>query len=107
MKNPFEERVVDHFTASEIATLQSRLNKQLGPEYISTRPGNGGGKVAYLEGNKAIALANEVFGFNGWSSSLGQVQIDYVWFIPRLRGLLLTSRRSMSFRTARSAWDCQ
>ncbi|EAT87536.2 hypothetical protein SNOG_05145 [Parastagonospora nodorum SN15] len=76
--NPFEERVVNGFTASEIATLQSRLNKQLGPEYISTRPGNGGGKVAYLEGNKAIALANEVFGFNGWSSSLGQVQIDYV-----------------------------
>lgn len=78
VKNPFEERVVSGFTASEIATLQSRLNKQLGPEYISQRPGNGGGKVAYLEGNKAIALANEVFGFNGWSSSLGQVQIDYV-----------------------------
>ncbi|KAF2035595.1 hypothetical protein EK21DRAFT_54137, partial [Setomelanomma holmii] len=76
--NPFDERVVNYFTASEIATLQSRLNKQLGPEYISTRPGSGGGKVAYLEGNKAIALANEVFGFNGWSSSLGQVQIDYV-----------------------------
>ncbi|USP76625.1 uncharacterized protein yc1106_03899 [Curvularia clavata] len=78
VKNPFEERVVNGFTASEIATLQSRLNKQLGPEYISQRPGNGGGRVAYLEGNKAIALANEVFGFNGWSSSLGQVQIDYV-----------------------------
>ncbi|KAB2108354.1 hypothetical protein AG0111_0g3477 [Alternaria gaisen] len=78
VKNPFEERVVNGFTATEIATLQSRLNKQLGPEYISQRPGNGGGKVAYLEGNKAIALANEVFGFNGWSSSLGQVQIDYV-----------------------------
>ncbi|KAL7776880.1 hypothetical protein CFE70_007300 [Pyrenophora teres f. teres 0-1] len=78
VKNPFEERVVNGFTATEIATLQSRLNKQLGPEYISQRPGYGGGKVAYLEGNKAIALANEVFGFNGWSSSLGQVQIDYV-----------------------------
>ncbi|KAF1835123.1 hypothetical protein BDW02DRAFT_496705 [Decorospora gaudefroyi] len=78
VKNPFEERVVNGFTASEIATLQSRLNKQLGPEYISQRPGNGGGRVAYLEGNKAIALANEVFGFNGWSSSLGQVQIDYI-----------------------------
>ncbi|XPT00764.1 DNA repair protein rad52 [Ascochyta lentis] len=78
VKNPFEERVVPNFTAQEIATLQSRLNKQLGPEYISQRPGNGGGRVAYLEGNKAIALANEVFGFNGWSSSLGQVQIDYV-----------------------------
>ncbi|KAL6706111.1 DNA repair protein rad52 [Coniothyrium glycines] len=82
VKNPFEERVVNGFTATEIATLQSRLNKQLGPEYISQRPGNGGGKVAYLEGNKAIALANEVFGFNGWSSSLGQVQIDYVDELP-------------------------
>lgn len=81
--NPFEERVVNGFTAVEIATLQSRLNKQLGPEYISQRPGNGGGRVAYLEGNKAIALANEVFGFNGWSSSLGQVQIDYVRFLAR------------------------
>ncbi|KAF2636061.1 alpha/beta-hydrolase [Massarina eburnea CBS 473.64] len=78
VKNPFEEPRVDQFSAQEIATLQNRLNKQLGPEYISQRPGNGGGKVAYLEGNKAIALANEVFGFNGWSSSLGQVQIDYV-----------------------------
>ena len=78
VKNPFEERVIPNFTAQEIATLQSRLNKQLGPEYISQRPGQGGGRVAYLEGNKAIALANEVFGFNGWSSSLGQVQIDYV-----------------------------
>ncbi|KAJ5060441.1 hypothetical protein J3E72DRAFT_233710 [Bipolaris maydis] len=78
VKNPFEERVNSNFTASEIATLQTKLNKQLGPEYISQRPGNGGGRVAYLEGNKAIALANEVFGFNGWSSSLGQVQIDYV-----------------------------
>ncbi|KAF1928661.1 uncharacterized protein M421DRAFT_62791, partial [Didymella exigua CBS 183.55] len=78
VKNPFQERVVPNFTAQEIATLQSRLNKQLGPEFISQRPGQGGGRVAYLEGNKAIALANEVFGFNGWSSSLGQVQIDYV-----------------------------
>lgn len=103
MTNPFEERVVDHFTASEIATLQSRLNKQLGPEYISTRPGNGGGKVAYLEGNKAIALANEVFGFNGWSSSLGQVQIDYVCVGTRCEDPLLTRNRSMSTRTARSA----
>jgi DNA recombination protein Rad52 len=104
VKNPFEERVVNQFTAQEIATLQSRLNKQLGPEYISQRPGNGGGRVAYLEGNKAIALANEVFGFNGWSSSLGQVQIDYV----RTRTLqdltqTLTVGRSMSTRMARLA----
>jgi DNA recombination protein Rad52 len=103
VRNPFEERVVNQFTAQEIATLQSRLNKQLGPEYISQRPGNGGGRVAYLEGNKAIALANEVFGFNGWSSSLGQVQIDYVRS-NNLQDLakMLTVGRSMSIRTARS-----
>jgi DNA recombination protein Rad52 len=98
---------VNRFTATEIATLQSRLNKQLGPEYISTRPGNGGGKVAYLEGNKAIALANEVFGFNGWSSSLGQVQVDYVRADAATHVYDANGRRSMSNRTARSAWVCQ
>ncbi|OCL09922.1 hypothetical protein AOQ84DRAFT_362845 [Glonium stellatum] len=80
IQNPFEEKTprVNEFTAQEIATLQTRLNKQLGPEYISTRPGAGGGKVAYLAAEKAINLANEVFGFNGWSSSIQQVQIDFV-----------------------------
>lgn len=78
--NPFLEhkRHVSEFTAQEIATLQSRLEKQLGPEYISTRPGNGGGKVHYLAAEKVINLANEVFGFNGWSSAIQNVQIDFV-----------------------------
>ena len=78
--NPFVERTthVTDYTAQEIATLQSRLEKQLGPEYISTRPGNGGGKVHYLAAEKVINLANEVFGFNGWSSAIQTVQIDFV-----------------------------
>lgn len=78
--NPFVEQKphVSEFTAQEIATLQSRLEKQLGPEYISTRPGNGGGKVHYLAAEKVINLANEVFGFNGWSSAIQNVQIDFV-----------------------------
>ncbi|KAF2490862.1 hypothetical protein BU16DRAFT_530457 [Lophium mytilinum] len=76
--NPFEDPRVSNFTAQEIATLQSRLSKQLGPEYVSTRPGAGGGRVAYLEAQKAINLANDVFGFNGWSSSVREVTIDFV-----------------------------
>ncbi|EME44443.1 hypothetical protein DOTSEDRAFT_53542 [Dothistroma septosporum NZE10] len=78
--NPFIEKTphITEYTAQEIATLQSRLDKQLGPEYISTRPGNGGGKVHYLAAEKVINLANEVFGFNGWSSSIINVQIDFV-----------------------------
>ncbi|KAL9127607.1 MAG: hypothetical protein Q9217_003541 [Psora testacea] len=45
--NPFKETKphVSEYTAAEIATLSRRLEKQLGPEYISSRPGAGGGKV--------------------------------------------------------------
>ncbi|CAL5873873.1 uncharacterized protein PFLUO_LOCUS8156 [Penicillium psychrofluorescens] len=78
--NPFEEpqRRMSEYTAQEIATLQARLDKKLGPEYISSRPGAAGTKVHYLAADKCINLANEVFGFNGWSSSIQNVQIDFV-----------------------------
>lgn len=78
--NPFEEAKprVSQFTATEIATLQSRLEKQLGPEYLSARSGPGGQKVHYIAAEKCIALANEVFGFNGWSSSIQNIQVDFV-----------------------------
>src|SRR5271156_4904292 len=78
--NPFEETRprLSEYTAQEIATLQSRLDKQLGPEYISSRPGASGQKVHYLAAEKVINLANEVFGFNGWSSAIQNIQIDFV-----------------------------
>lgn len=78
--NPFEEpqRRINEYTAQEIATLQVRLDKKLGPEYISARPGAAGQKVHYLSADKCINLANEVFGFNGWSSSIQTIQIDFV-----------------------------
>lgn len=78
--NPFDEEPtkLSPYTVEEIATLQSRLDKQLGPEYISSRPGAGGTKAYYLAADKVINLANEVFGFNGWSSSIRNIQIDFV-----------------------------
>jgi DNA repair and recombination protein RAD52 len=78
--NPFEDTQprLNEYTAQEIATLQSRLDKQLGPEYISSRPGAAGQKVHYLAAEKVINLANEVFGFNGWSSAIQNIQIDFV-----------------------------
>ncbi|KAL2758204.1 hypothetical protein ACRALDRAFT_2025835 [Sodiomyces alcalophilus JCM 7366] len=78
--NPFEEpqRRVSEYTAQEIATLQSRLERQLGPEYISSRAGPSGQRVHYITAEKCIALANEVFGFNGWSSSIQNIQVDFV-----------------------------
>jgi DNA repair and recombination protein RAD52 len=80
MTNPFEEVKprISEYTAQEIATLQSRLEKQLGPEYISSRAGPSGQKVHYLAAEKCIQLANEVFGFNGWSSQIMDVQVDFV-----------------------------
>lgn len=79
MPNPFEEAKlrVSGWTAKEIATISARLDKQLGPEYISARAGPGGSKVHYLTADKCIALANEVFGFNGWSSSIQNIQVDF------------------------------
>ncbi|UZJ56850.1 hypothetical protein CBS101457_006170 [Exobasidium rhododendri] len=65
--------------ARQIATLQARLAQRLGPEYISSRQGpGGGGKLSYLEGWKAIDLANEVFGFNGWSSAVVRMDVDFL-----------------------------
>ncbi|KAI1205111.1 recombination protein Rad52 [Annulohypoxylon truncatum] len=78
--NPFEEARphISEFTATQIATLQSRLEKQLGPEYLSARSGPSGQKVHYIAAEKCINLANEVFGFNGWSSSIQNIQVDFV-----------------------------
>ncbi|KAF3760569.1 recombination protein Rad52 [Cryphonectria parasitica EP155] len=78
--NPFEvaQPRISEYTAQEIATLQSRLEKQLGPEYLSARTGPSGQKVHYIAAEKCIALANEVFGFNGWSSTIKEIQVDFV-----------------------------
>ena len=66
-------------TAQQIATLQAKLDKKLGPEYISQRPGpSGQDKLTDAEGWKIINLATEVFGFNGWSSSITSLAVDYV-----------------------------
>lgn len=68
-------------TALKIVRLQEKLNMKLGPEYISQRPGPGGGpKLTYAEGWKIINLANEVFGFNGWSSSVVSLVTDFADF---------------------------
>ncbi|KAI9680546.1 MAG: DNA repair protein rad52 [Caeruleum heppii] len=78
--NPFadpDRRIVE-YTAHEIVTLKNRLEKQLGPEYISTRPGASGQRVHYLAAEKCINLANEVFGFNGWSSAIQNIQVDFI-----------------------------
>ncbi|KAJ7363291.1 DNA repair protein rad52 [Desmophyllum pertusum] len=67
-----------HFTTEEHEAVQNALNQKLGPEYISQRAGAGGQKLAYVEGWKLINLANQTFGFNGWSHSVTHQNIDFV-----------------------------
>ncbi|KAI9567556.1 hypothetical protein HD554DRAFT_2173328 [Boletus coccyginus] len=73
---PFSE---DGSISKQIATLQVKLDKKLGPEYISQRPGpDGGPELTYAKGWKIINLTNEVFGFNGWSSSILSITTDFL-----------------------------
>lgn len=58
--------------------ISYHLSQQLGPEYIAYRQGNGGIRVPYLEGWKVINLANEVFGFDGWTSEVMSQSMDYL-----------------------------
>ncbi|CDO92094.1 unnamed protein product [Kluyveromyces dobzhanskii CBS 2104] len=58
--------------------IQTKLDKKLGPEYISKRVGFGSSRVAYIEGWKAINLANQIFGYNGWSTEVKNVTIDFL-----------------------------
>ena len=72
-------------TVLKIAALQAKLNQKLGQEYISQRPGPGGPKLTYAEGWKMINLANEVFGFNGWSSTVVSLTTDFIDFNEETR----------------------
>ncbi|XP_051886432.1 DNA repair protein RAD52 homolog isoform X3 [Pristis pectinata] len=66
------------YTAEEYQAIQCALQRRLGPEYISQRPAGGGQKVCYIEGHRVVNLANELFGYNGWSHSITQQNVDFV-----------------------------
>lgn len=65
------------YSEDEACEVQARLDTKLDASHLSYRPA-AQGTVAYLEGWKAINLANEVFGFNGWSSEILSFTIDFV-----------------------------
>ncbi|XP_075870891.1 DNA repair protein RAD52 homolog isoform X2 [Nelusetta ayraudi] len=66
------------YTAEEHQAVHDALRRKLGPEYISTRMAGGGQKVCYIEGHRVVSLANEMFGYNGWSHSITQQNVDFV-----------------------------
>ncbi|KAJ2725172.1 DNA repair protein rad52 [Coemansia sp. Benny D115] len=66
------------FNPDETMLMDSTLRKKLGPEHISSRQGMGNSRLSYVEGWRIISIANEIFGFNGWSSSIQNLTIDFM-----------------------------
>jgi DNA repair and recombination protein RAD52 len=86
LEDSFAETKPPVFDIGVSQTIQAKLNKRLGPEYVSQRPAPGGGpKLTYVEGWKIIGLANEVFGYNGWCSTVTKIETDFVDMDPETR----------------------
>ncbi|KAL6950286.1 hypothetical protein ACO0OE_000763 [Hanseniaspora uvarum] len=68
---------IREFSLIEQSTIEFLLQKKLDKSLISHRPGPGGTKTAYLEGNVVIDLANRILGFNGWSFQIKHLTIEH------------------------------
>ncbi|KAI5148926.1 DNA repair and recombination protein RAD52 [Enteropsectra breve] len=64
------KRQTREFSPKEKKKIAQELHRNLGPDFLSTRVGFGRTKVTYVEGWLIIALANKIFGFDGWSSKM-------------------------------------
>lgn len=60
------------FSPEEWEHATRELERKLEPELVSMRPG-GHASVNYITGENAVRLANKIFGFNGWSTRILEV----------------------------------
>ncbi|CEI94678.1 Putative DNA repair and recombination protein RAD52 [Rhizopus microsporus] len=85
------------FTEEEIKLISEKLQRSLGPEFLTQRPGPSG-RLTYIEGKTAINLANEIFGFNGWTSEIKDTTVDFADVLENGRvnlGVSVTVRISL------------
>lgn len=68
----------DQFSDEESARIQLLLERKLAAEEMATRVGGGKAKLWYVETHQSINLANYIFDFNGWSSSIKEFSIDFM-----------------------------
>lgn len=68
----------DAFTALEERNIRQKLDIGLSRNETMQRPGPGGCKLTYIEGWKVIHDANQIFGFNGWSSHIIALDLRFV-----------------------------
>ncbi|KAG0212921.1 DNA repair protein rad52 [Mortierella sp. GBA30] len=66
------------FSTEEKSRLNVDLQKYLAPEFTATRSGPGRSTLTYIEGWRIKNLANSLFGFDGWSSTITDVTVDFL-----------------------------
>ncbi|KAI8346078.1 hypothetical protein B0O80DRAFT_393290 [Mortierella sp. GBAus27b] len=66
------------FTSEERTRLNNDLPKYLPVEFTATRSGPSRSTLTYVEGWKIKNIANNLFGFDGWSSSITDVTVDFL-----------------------------
>ncbi|GIQ81925.1 DNA repair protein Rad52/59/22 [Kipferlia bialata] len=67
MSPPYGQREIDP-VRREISNHV--LSRRLGANILEQRPGPGRQQVSYLPGWKAISIANQAFGYDGWSDEI-------------------------------------
>lgn len=68
----------DPFSESEERNIRQKLDVGLSRNETMQRPGPGGCRLTYIEGWKVIHDANQIFGFNGWSSRVVTLDLRYL-----------------------------
>ncbi|ELP91408.1 DNA repair and recombination protein RAD52, putative [Entamoeba invadens IP1] len=58
--------------------IQQILEQKVPVNYVSVRPGPSNMKLTYLESWRVVELSNALFGFDGWSSCITNLNVDYV-----------------------------
>ncbi|RKP35512.1 hypothetical protein BJ085DRAFT_22655 [Dimargaris cristalligena] len=66
------------FSEAEKHGIQNALSHYLPNELLCTRAAFGGSRLTYVEGWRVISIANQIFGFNGWSSTIKDTNVDFV-----------------------------
>jgi recombination DNA repair RAD52 pathway protein len=66
------------WTDDQVQQIQDLLDQRINLDHIRTKPAGGGREAAYAAANTIVDIANSIFGFNGWSSHVLGLVMNYV-----------------------------
>ncbi|KAG5186712.1 Rad52/22 double-strand break repair protein [Tribonema minus] len=77
---PADTGSVEPASANAELRVRERLQQTLNKDQVAQRAGPGGTKLVYFPIEKAVEVANEIIGYNGWSSTVVHMDKDYETF---------------------------